>query len=68
MADHFNEWGWFSFLKYVAEKGVIFYRQNGKSNLENIKETKLHDVLIWASEQNDYDEVINDYYDKMSSS
>lgn len=55
-------------MKYAAEKGVIFYRQNGKSNLENVKETKLHDVLVWASEQSDYDEIISDFYEKMSSS
>lgn len=36
------------------------------SNLDNVKETKLYDVLIWASEQNDYDELISDYYDKLS--
>ncbi|TWP28441.1 hypothetical protein ETU09_05820 [Apibacter muscae] len=66
MKEHFENWGWFSFLKYVAEKGLIFYKNNGKSNLENIKTTKLYDVLIWASEQTDYDGIISDYYNKLS--
>ena len=53
-------------MTYVAEKGTIFYKNNGKSNLENIKETKAYDVLLWASEQKDHDEIINDYYEKLN--
>jgi hypothetical protein len=55
-----------SFLTFVAEKGIIFYKNNSKSNLENIKTSKLYDVLIWASEQKDYEETINDYYESLN--
>jgi ribosomal protein L24E len=55
-----------SFLTFVAEKGTIFYINNNKSNLENIKASKLYDVLIWASEQKDYEETINSYYDSLN--
>ena len=53
-------------MTYVAEKGTIFYKQNGKSNLENVKETKAYDVLLWASEQKDHDEILNAYYDSLN--
>lgn len=67
LTDHFNEWGWFSFLKYVAEKGTIFYKQNGLSNLDNIKKTQAHSILVWASEQSDYDDIIGRYYDSLNN-
>ncbi|WP_313214106.1 hypothetical protein [Soonwooa sp.] len=55
-----------SFMTFVAEKGTIFYKMNGKSNLENIKETKAYDILLWASEQKDHEEFIAEYYDSMN--
>lgn len=67
MEEHFEKWGWISFLTFVAEKGTIFYRQNGKSNLDNIKHTKAYDILIWASEQKDHEEYIQAYYDSQKS-
>ena len=57
-----------SFLTFVAEKGIIFYRNNGKTNLDNIKEAKCYDVLLWASEQKDYEESINAYYESKNQS
>ena len=51
---------------FVAEKGTIFYKNNGMSNLENIKDTKLYDILLWASEQKDHEEFINEYYDSLN--
>lgn len=52
-------------MTYVTEKGVIFYKQNGKSNIDNIKETKAYDILLWASERSDHEEIINSYYDNL---
>ena len=60
---HFEKWGWVSFLTYVAEKGTIFYKYNGLSNLDNIKSTKCYNVLLWASEQKDHEEIINAHYE-----
>lgn len=53
-------------MTFVAEKGIIFYKNNGMSNLENIKDTKLYDILLWASEQKDHEEFINEYYDSLN--
>lgn len=53
-------------MTYIAKEGTIFYKQNGKSNLDNIKETKAYDVLLWASEQDDQKEIINAYYNNLS--
>lgn len=55
------------FLNYVAKEGVIFYKNNGKSNLENVKETKAFDVLIWASMQSDESQIMQDYYDNLKT-
>lgn len=66
MKAHFEKWGWISFLTYCAEKGTIFYKQNGKSNLDNVKETKCYDVLLWASEQKDHEDAVNYYYEKLN--
>ena len=51
---------------FVAEKGTIFYKNNGFSNLDNIKETKLYDIFLWASEQKDHEEFISEYYDSLN--
>ena len=53
-------------MTFVAEKGTIFYKNNELSNLDNIKETKLYDILLWASEQKDHEEFINDYYESLN--
>ena len=45
---------------------MVFYKNNGKSNLDNIKQTKAYDILIWASEKKDFDENLNEYYDSMT--
>ena len=55
-------------MTFVAEKGTIFYKNNGMSNLKNIKDTKLYDILLWASEQKDHEEFINEYYDSLNKS
>lgn len=52
-----------SFLIYVAENATVFYQSNGKSNLQNVKETKAYDVMIWASHQKDFEENLNEFYD-----
>ena len=49
-------------MVYVAENATVFYKQNGKSNLESIKRTKAYDVLVWSSEKKDFDENLNQYY------
>ena len=54
-----------SFLIYVAENASVFYKSNGKSNLDNIKETKAYHILIWGSHQKDYEENINEYYESL---
>lgn len=67
MKAHFDKWGWLSFMTFVAKEGVVFYKQNGKSNIDNIKETKAYDILLWASEQKDHEEIINAYYDSLNN-
>jgi len=35
--------------------------------LENIKETKAYDILLWASEQKDHEEFIQEYYESLKT-
>ncbi|SIS72318.1 MULTISPECIES: hypothetical protein [Chryseobacterium] len=55
-----------SFLIYVAENGTPFHIQNGKSNLDNIKETSAYNILVWASEKKDFDETLMQYYESLT--
>ena len=58
LSSHFEKWGWISFLTYVTEKSIFDISGNGKSKLQNTKETKLYDVLVWADKRSDYEEAI----------
>ena len=58
LSSHFEKWGWISFLTYVTEKSIFDISGNGKSKLQNTKESKLYDVLVWADERSDYEEAI----------
>lgn len=66
LTQHFNRYGWLSFLSYVAENGVVFYRSNGMTNLDNVKEANLYQVLAWSSERKEKEEAIADYYDSIN--
>lgn len=66
MERHFDKWGWISFLNYVATEGTIFYKSNNKSNLDNIKEAKAYDVLMWASCEKDKEDIIAAHQEEMS--
>ena len=37
LSNHFEKWGWISFLTYVTEKGLFDINGNGKNKLENTK-------------------------------
>lgn len=63
MTPHFEKWGWISFLNYVANKGTIFYKSNGQSNLENVKQADAYEVLIWASCEKDLENLIQEHHE-----
>lgn len=65
MSAHFDKWGWISFMNYVAQNATIFYKSNGLSNLDNIKQTKAYDVLLWASCQKDEEKILQQHQDNM---
>ncbi|WP_428067387.1 hypothetical protein [Chryseobacterium gambrini] len=54
-------------MNYVAKEAAIFYKNNGKSNLDNVKETKAYDVLIWASVQADEAAIMQEYYNSLKT-
>lgn len=61
---HFKRYGWISFLSYVAESKV--FDVTGFNSIDSAKNSKLYDVLIWASEKKEKEEAINDYYEKLN--
>lgn len=65
LSSHFKKWGWISFLTYVTEKSIFDISGNGKSKLQNTKETKLYDVLVWADERSDYESAIAAYQEQL---
>lgn len=65
MSSHFDKWGWISFLNFVAKNGTIFYKSNNKSNLENIKDANLYEVLVWASCEKDHEDIVGKHYESL---
>lgn len=66
MGQLFERWGWVSFLTMIAEAGVFTVQGSGLNAIDNAKATKLYDVLVYASEKKDSEELINDYYESLS--
>jgi hypothetical protein len=50
----------------VAECGLFTIPGNGFNAIDNAKAAKLYDVLVYASEKKDSEELINEYYDSLS--
>lgn len=68
MSPLIEKWGWLSFMNYVVQHGTIFYKSNGQSNLDNVKQANLYEVLIWASCEKDHADIMSIYYDNMDRS
>lgn len=64
MEDHFNAYGWLSFLSMIAKEGVFNVPGNGLNAIENAKRAKLYDVLMYASEKKDSEDAINFYQEQ----
>lgn len=65
MSPLIEKWGWLSFMNYVVQHGTVFYKSNGQSNLDNVKDANLYEVLIWASCEKDHADIMSIYYDNM---
>lgn len=66
MKGHFEKWGWISFLTFVAEGGMFDVSGSGLNKIDNTKNAKLYDVLIWASEKKDHEETVSAYYEALN--
>lgn len=64
MEEHFNAYGWLSFLSMIAKEGVFNVSGNGLNAIENAKRAKLYDVLLYASEKKDSEDAINFYQER----
>lgn len=51
-----------TFLSFMAEQ-PHFVRHNGKSAIENVKEENLYDILSFASQKKDLDDLIQAHYE-----
>lgn len=63
MQSLFDRWGWVSFLSVIAKDGV--FNISGLNAIDSAKQSKLYDVLIYASEKKDREELIAEYYESI---
>jgi hypothetical protein len=54
MKMHMERWGWINFLKSVAKTKVFDIPGSGMNSIDCARTAKMDDVLIWSSEEKDY--------------
>lgn len=54
MRKHFEQWGWVNFLKGIAKTKVFDIPASGLNSIECARAAKLYEVLIYGSEDKDY--------------
>lgn len=54
MRHHMQQWGWVNFLKSIAKTKVFDIAGSGKNSIDCVRLSPLDDVLVWASEEKDY--------------
>jgi len=54
--EHFERWGWINFLKSIAKTKVFDLPLSQKNSIECTRQASLFDVLMYASEEKDYNE------------
>ncbi len=52
--DHMKRWGWVNFTKNIAKTKAFDISGIGKNSIECVRQTKVHEILIWASEEKDH--------------
>lgn len=56
MRQHFEMYGWINFLKSIAATKVFDIAGSGKNSIQNAREARAFDVLIYASEEKSLNE------------
>lgn len=59
VAKHMEQWGWVSFLKEIAKTKVFDIPGSGMNSIDCTKASKAFDVLIFASEEKQFNEAQN---------
>jgi len=59
MKQHFEQWGWVNFLKSIAKTKIFDIPDSGMNSIDCARQTKLFEVLIYASEDKDYNVAYN---------
>lgn len=54
MKAHMQRWGWINFIISIAKTKVFDIPGGGKNSIECVRESSLDDILIWASQEKDY--------------
>lgn len=54
MKEHMRRWGWINFLKSIAKTKVFDISGSGLNSIDCARAAKLDDVLVWASEEKEY--------------
>lgn len=64
MSNHFEKYGWVSFLSYIADSRI--FDISGMNSIDAAKHTKLYPILVWASEKKEKEELIASYYERLN--
>ena len=54
MKKHMERWGWINFLKSIAKTKVFDIPGSGMNSIDCVKAATLQDVLVYASEEKEY--------------
>lgn len=54
MKEHMQRWGWINFLKSIAKTKVFDIAGSGMNSIDCARAASLDDVLVWASEEKDF--------------
>lgn len=54
MKIHMERWGWINFLKSIAKTKVFDIPGSGMNSIDCARTAKMDDVLVWSSEEKEY--------------
>ena len=58
VSGHMKRWGWIHFLKEIAKTKVFDIPGGNKDSIECVRAKNLFDILVWASEEKEYNEAV----------
>ena len=60
MDAHMQKWGWVNFLKGIAKTKAFDISGSGLNSIDCVRKTKASEILVWSSEEKDYNVASNE--------